>query len=65
MLTAGLNSLAIILPPLGVFLERGCNADFVRFLKLYICLRLTAASHHSSSTSSWYVLWLCLSLTLL
>lgn len=25
-----LHSLAIFLPPLGVFLERGCNADFVR-----------------------------------
>ncbi|KAI9632604.1 uncharacterized protein MKK02DRAFT_40909 [Dioszegia hungarica] len=30
--------LAIILPPLGVFLERGCNADFL------INILLTSAS---------------------
>jgi len=40
--------LAIILPPLGVFLERGCNADFLINILLtilgYIPVRRPAAA---------------------
>ena len=45
--------LAIILPPLGVFLERGCNADFLINILLtvlgYIPVSHTAASKNNNS----------------
>jgi uncharacterized membrane protein YqaE (UPF0057 family) len=44
--------LAIILPPLGVFLERGCNADFLINILLtvlgYIPVSSGLRTHHPS-----------------
>ena len=46
--------LAILLPPLGVFLERGCNADFFINILLtvlgYIPVRTTRSLLPSSNT---------------
>jgi uncharacterized membrane protein YqaE (UPF0057 family) len=45
--------LAIFLPPLGVFLERGCNADFFINILLtilgYIPVRLNRSLHLTCS----------------
>ncbi|EXJ77198.1 plasma membrane proteolipid 3 [Capronia epimyces CBS 606.96] len=48
--------LAIILPPLGVFLERGCNADF------FINILLTILGYIPGIIHALYVLVRCLAL---
>ena len=47
------SSFAIILPPVGVFLERGCNADFlinILLVSLFLLLNNRANAHQHFST---------------
>ena len=48
-------SFAILLPPLGVFLERGCNSDFlinILLVSLSILCTLAAVAHGATTDDS-------------